>query len=788
MKKILVLSIFLLHNEVMKKIIIAPYSMHKDLLYSLRKNNPFVQLKMFTKETLCNEVYGQFSEESKISLMKKMEITYDLADEIVSYLPYFKEINSKKGQEVGAYKSELIKEGHYLRNALIKEEFKNAEVEIYGYSKDDRTLIEALRRIEASYHFSDLDTTVPTFKVYKFDTVEDEVFYLLNNVCYLIDSGISPKDIYVYNIDETYAHYIRAFQESFNLRFNNIVAPSLYLSGYCSEFFKFYKKYHDIDVALKELEEVVGKDKGEDLNFIYLKEKILENVYPDLPYYMQLDILKSRLKRIKRKEPYFINGVNIIDSPIHTEKKHIFILGFALNVLPRTYKDNEYFSNKEKEGTNLLLSNEKSKIEKDLFLDFINSNNYFHFSYASSSLTKKFYPSSLIEDADKEVIDNPPDMFLYSKKMLDYLHAKEMDLKIKYGEISEDLEGYELINEIPYMTYDNKFTGINYFDINSHIKYSYSSINLYASCPFSYYLNYVLKINTFEERLNTVLGSIIHETLEHVYEPDFDLDKEFQKASESHGFNKGDQIKLERIKEQIRDVVKNILLHYRQNECRSSFIEKKMTFDLSDNITLEGKLDKVITFNNRYYIIVDYKTYKIVLDHTYIKEGLGIQLPLYSILCDQEEDLSHLEGVGYYYQTVVSNKYYPGISSDISFSKLNGISLKEANFGIVDESLKEGKSAFIDGLSLNKEGMIKDNKKVISFSEFDSYKKDTLEAINNIDSKIRKNEFPISPYFITGRNTGCSFCQFRDICYRKLNDYRELGDEEMEEEDHEILS
>ena len=77
--------------------------------------------------------------------------------------------------------------------------------------------------------------------------------------------------------------------------------------------------------------------------------------------------------------------------------------------------------------------------------------------------------------------------------------------------------------KIPYKKYSNKFDSINYKSNN--IKLSYTSLNSYNECPFKYYLNYILKVDDYSSNFNTLIGSLYHEVLSHVYDKDFDLDK-----------------------------------------------------------------------------------------------------------------------------------------------------------------------------------------------------------------------------------------------------------------------
>ena len=78
----------------MRKIVIAPYQMHRNLLRKFREKDPFLDVKMMSKEELVNEYYGRVDDKAIPYLMRKYDLSYDNAITLMSFIPFInKSIN-----------------------------------------------------------------------------------------------------------------------------------------------------------------------------------------------------------------------------------------------------------------------------------------------------------------------------------------------------------------------------------------------------------------------------------------------------------------------------------------------------------------------------------------------------------------------------------------------------------------------------------------------------------------------------------------------------------------------
>ncbi len=113
---------------------------------------------------------------------------------------------------------------------------------------------------------------------------------------------------------------------------------------------------------------------------------------------------------------------------------------------------------------------------------------------------------------------------IYNKIRLSNL----LDLYSKYGVVTKEtsklLSNYPDIN---YLSYNNKFKGIDKSKLDKNILLSYSTLDNYYRCSFRYYIDSVLKLGIFEETFMTFIGSLYHYILSIMDKENFDLDKEY---------------------------------------------------------------------------------------------------------------------------------------------------------------------------------------------------------------------------------------------------------------------
>ena len=193
---------------------------------------------------------------------------------------------------------------------------------------------------------------------------------------------------------------------------------------------------------------------------------------------------------------------------------------------------------------------------------------------------------------------------------------------------------------------------------------------------------------------------------------------------------------------------------------------------------------KIIHINNK-AIIIDYKTNNESIDLDLLKFGLSLQLPIYLYLLNNENP--DIEVLGLYIQHILDLdiKYDPKgdyIENKKKKMKLDGITFTSDDISLFDDTYE--KSVNILSLSKKKDGEFSKSKHIIDINKRDDIKKTALDLIYKAVDSVSDGKFDIYPLMIEAKENACSFCPYKDICYRKYKDFNnqviEKGSDENE--------
>ena len=198
------------------KFVVAPRSIHKDLLVALRKENLFSNVKLISKEELIKYLYPTQNSDSLIYLMKEKGYSYEVARTYLQDLTFVNSDSSNpKIHFLYSLKEELLK--NELLYVPLENELSGTNIEIIGYPKEDNELRFILDNLHISYTYKDETDNGKSHPLYCFDKIEDEVYYVLNEIASLLDKGTNIKDIYIYRRNKIYDYYLRKFSLLFSL-------------------------------------------------------------------------------------------------------------------------------------------------------------------------------------------------------------------------------------------------------------------------------------------------------------------------------------------------------------------------------------------------------------------------------------------------------------------------------------------------------------------------------------------------------------------------------------------
>ena len=359
---------------------------------------------------------------------------------------------------------------------------------------------------------------------------------------------------------------------------------------------------------------------------------------------------------------------------------------------------------------------------------------------------------------------------------------------------------------------------------------SISKLERYRSCPFSYYLQYGLKIKPQEElkiqTLNT--GTFIHEVIDEFFETVKSQGIELAEITEEQlseiinkiideklGQNKNyiftSTAKYRALVVRLKKIIKKALKYIIGTIVQSRFevlgteVEfgdkgkyKPIRLTLEDGKRIEiiGKIDRIDTAkgeDGKYLRIIDYKSSAKNIDLNEVYAGLQIQLLTYLDASCKEEDLMPA-GVLYFSmleQMIKSNKRMEQeeIEEKIRANfKMKGLILADVKVvKLHDKNLQNGSSALVPAY-IGKDGELSEKKTSgVTAEQFKDLQKYMYTVIKQISREILGGNIDLKPYY---KKTPCKYCDYKSICSFNMggceNSYNYIDKKSKEEILHKI--
>ena len=787
--------------KIMKKTVIAPRNIHFQILNHYRKQDPFCDIKIYTLKDLEREIYPSFNIDSLLFLMKKHHFSYEISKMYFEVLPFIVSgTNDKRIDELNEIKKELLNAG-YIHEPTPDEEFKNLNVDVIGYSRNNNELSRAMNLLGIKPTYIYNDKTIIEEKVNVFTKIEDEVYYTLNSVALLVDGGVNINNVYILRRNNEYDYYLKKFAPSFGFNLNIDEKISYYSTGAFKEFKKIYQKEKDIEKSLELLKEIMKEDEM----YEEIKIKILENVVEDLDFELQYDYLCSRLKEQCLINPKFDKAVSVINYPIISEDKYVFVMGFTQGYFPMKVRSNPLLDNAQNDLLGILNSKNKIKEDQDIFINFMKSKNVIIYSYCINDNSSSFYPSPIIKIMGMEEVKPTFHNVFYSEKVLKYIFNDLLDNKRLYKEQPELY--FKILDKInvDYLTYDNQIKyAPNVYEKNRILSLSYTQLDKYYGCPFEYYMDYVMKLEPFESNFYSELGNIAHHLIENKNKEGFDFNAEFareiEKSGEKYPFDEREKFLLNgTIKKQLENAIEAIRLresfynkkrdegHIYKTTNVMIYPEEPLKVELDPYTFIEGRIDNLSVIDDKYFVCIDYKTNSSSsFDPKDLPRGKSTQLPTYIYLVSNSSKFADLIPAGVYINNLLSSKAFPEKEEDLHIYKhlkLNGKTLQDEEFVFsFDQSIAQGGSSFISQLKYSEKGL--SGATLIGEETFEEYKNIVEDLFKEMADSLRSNKFDIHPRFINDRKNECDFCRYHDICYVRKNQFNlppKKDSEEVEE-------
>lgn len=741
----------------------------KTLKNKIISSNTLINVKIMTMNELIKKLTFDYDDKAIYEIMQKENVKYKLAKMYIENIYYIenKEYENEKLKKLKQIKDYLNE--YLIYDELFKQYIKNKKIIILNHklTKYEKKLLNNLQ-------YEEIDTRINTYehKVYQFKHIEDEVKYIGNKICELIENNINPNQIKLYNVSNDYEKVIKRNFNFLNLKVNYKTNKPLISTIPGKEFIKRLEN--------EPLENIIEDLKNKYDNKIVNKIINICNKFVWSNY--NIELIKETLKQTNLNEEEYENAIEIIDHLEASDDEYVFLMGFNEGVIPKSYKDEDYINDKIKMD---YLDNtlDKNKLEKEETLKNIKSIKNLIITTKEKDNKQTYYISNLLNDVI--TIENNSNK-TYSTLLDKIEYTKYMDDFRKYGTKNKNLDVLASTYKIPYLEYKNDYKKIKNFKLDKKLELSYTSFQTYNECNFKYYISKILKLEPFEETFASTVGSLVHSILEQNLKNDAPVDEQVDKFINENNLTNKEKFFAIKIKEELKKTIEIIKYQKNQGDLDKALYEQKIIIE-NENYNLVGKIDKIMykeENNNIIASLVDYKTGSADISLKYIQNGLGMQLPIYLYLLNNSK-LKNVLIAGFYLQKIhfeVPKKSKKPLEEIIIDNlKLEGYTNKEL-VSYIDVDYEN--SNVIKSMKVKKDGSFSHYAKVLTNEEIKDLENLTKQKLNDSALNINNAEFTINPKNVNKKNISCMFCKFKDICFMKESDIVEIkgSDEDDTEE------
>lgn len=751
-------------------ILITPYEEKMRLLE--HKEFPFLNIKFLTIEEWIEKMTFSYSEKAFVYLVQKYDFPCEIADIMLKNMKYIDE--DLPFHPLYQYKRELIDNGLLKENTSFLNYAKTKNTFIYGYSYINGYQEKWLKRVGVNIVTKEKKEYTPS--VYEFESIEEEVDFIANQIVDLLLKGIPVEKIKIGPIFPEYETILPRIFAFYNIPLKKKLG---YLYGTTPALFFLENISDGIEVALKRFEETFNKN-DERIESIYHQILEIVNRYA---FCNQLSTVKKIFTYEFKRTPLenlqkstVIESISLENRTI--EDEYVFLFGCNRGNIPMIEKDDDYFSDAIKEKIGLDTSSIKNKKKKILFKEKLNSIKNITVTYKKKTAFNEYVKSPILEELKIEKTNKRYDHSHLSNRL--YL-ASFLDKKRKYGSEEEDLHLLKRKYKMEdYLSYQNNFTGIVQEDLFQFLKnrltLSYSSVDTYYRCGFRYYLQYILKLGNKEDTFAIQIGNIFHYVLAEILNTNQTSRFYVERYIKEHEIilDPKEQFFMEKLIEELDFIVQTIRHQQKFIGFEKSSYEKRISIPISNKVNFTGIIDKIYydkMDGTNYAAIIDYKTGNPDIDLNRVIHGINMQLPIYMYLAKNMEE--KVEIVGIYLQKILLKEISRDRLKTLEEQKKS--QLKLCGYSTSDESVLEKfdhsyvDSNIIKGMKKGQKGFYAYSK-VLKKSEMEKLSNLAEENIKKATSKIENGQFFINPKRIGFTDIGCEFCTFKDICYRKEKD------------------
>ncbi len=741
----------------------------------IKKINKLINVKVITLSELKKKYYFDYDNKAIYFVSNKYNCIPEIAKIYIENIYFIGDIDTKKVNFLKEVKEELDNNNLLTYNNLFKEFLRGKDIVLYNLKYVDKfykNIFKELGRYSNITSYNDEDNK-SVKELYKANNSEEEIAFICSKITILIKSGVNINNIKLANVKSDYEFIIRKTFKLFNIPIN---LPSFETIKSTSLVIKFKELYNsDISVTIEKLKEFINTKEENDIF------KSIINVVNSYLWCNDFELVKdmifNEINNIKTPRKNLKNAVEVIEfkKELVSDDDYVFLIGYNEGVIPVNYKDEDYLSDEEKSKLGLSISFELNENAMNEVKDSIKNIKHLIVTYPSHNLSSEIYISSSYEKdlfEEKELNISYNESNAYNKLKL----VSEKDENSKFGTLTDDLLKLSShYKDMKYSSFDNKYKLINKSKIknffNNGLTLSYTSMNDYYMCSFRYYLDYILKVNKYEDTFEAIVGTIFHKILSMCFENDIDIIRTYESEIEKsdYEFSESEKFFLSILKDELVLVIETIKNQLSYTQLTESMYEKEIVIDVDKDlhIKFKGFVDKILynKFNGKTVVaIIDYKTGNPNLNINNSIYGLEMQLPVYIYLIKNE--IKDVKIGGFYLQKILNN--ITDKEKRLDSLKLQGYTNSDLDIiDKVDSSFNDSK--VIKSLRTSSKGFYAYSK-IINDEEIDILNKVVETKIKEASMDILDSKFDINPKEMNNEVIGCKFCKYKDICFVKPKD------------------